>query len=819
MAGFGGAVKLTGESEYRKALQQITQSLREVDSELKLVASQYDKNDRSQEAITAQSDALNKKLEEQNSKVKTLEDNLKSLNKQAEKNREEHNKLKEALDTETKKLQELERTCGKNSEEYKAQATIVSELAKTYKKSSENIADQEIKLSKARAELNNAKSAAKDTEREISNLSDSFEDVGDAAEAAGKKAESSGRGGWTFLKGVMADLASNAIQNLLGALKSLVSEAIEAADGLKKFETTMSFAGYDSKTIEQAQKDVKDYADKTVYDLNDIANTTAQLAANSVPDFMALTKAAGNLNAVAGGNKDTFKSVAMVLTQTAGAGKLTTENWNQLANAIPGASGKLMESLKNAKAYTGDFREAMAKGQITAEEFNKALMELGNDPVAVEAATSVTTFEGAIGNLQATVVSAFLDIYNAIGSENITGAINSITALIEKIIPPIKAAVSWFIENLPAIAPLLAGIAGGLTALLIAEKIQAMVKAFQAWKLATEGQTIAQKLLNTVMAANPIMLIVTLLGALVTSILYLWNTSEDFREYISYTWENIKNGASKAWSFLKKLFTEDIPDALYSLGELIVTEGAKMLEWIGTLPAKIGTFLGAILYDVSTWAWDLVQKGTTAATNFVVGIVLKIAELPGKVFGFLARILADVGSWAVNIAVKARDGALKLASNVVNAIKGLPGRMLSIGGDMVRGIWRGISDAAGWLTNKIKGFCDGVVSKVKGFFSIFSPSHVFRDEIGKNLALGIGVGFSDEMNEVAAQMEEAIPRDFDTTANLNANFNGGSGLGGMFTYTDLVNAFKEALTEVDVELDDIKVGKFVKKTVTDAIYT
>lgn len=819
MAGFGGAVKLTGESEYRKALQQITQSLREVDSELKLVASQYDKNDRSQEAITAQSDALNKKLEEQNSKVKTLEDNLKSLNTQAEKNRNEHNKLKEALDTETKKLQELERTCGKNSEEYKAQATIVSELAKTYKKSSENIADQEIKLSKARAELNNAKAAAKDTEKEISNLSDSFEEAGNAAEDAGKKAESSGRGGWTFLKGVMADLASNAIQNLLSSLKSLVSEAIEAADGLKKFETTMSFAGYDSKTIDQAQKDVKDYADKTVYDLNDIANTTAQLAANSVPDFMALTKAAGNLNAVAGGNKDTFKSVAMVLTQTAGAGKLTTENWNQLANAIPGASGKLMESLKKAGAYTGDFREAMAKGQITAEEFNKALMELGNDPVAVEAATSVTTFEGAIGNLQATVVSAFLDIYNAIGSENITGAINAITATIEKIIPPIKAAVSWFIENLPAIAPLLAGIAGGLTALLIAEKIQAMVKAFQAWKLATEGQTIAQKLLNTVMAANPIMLIVTLLGALVTSILYLWNTSEDFREYISSTWESIKKGASKAWSFLKKLFTEDIPDALYSLGELIVTEGAKMLEWIGTLPAKIGTFLGEILYDVSTWSWNLVQKGVTAATDFVVGIVLKIAELPGKVFSFLARILADVGSWAVNIAIKARDGALKLASNVVNAIKGLPGRMLSIGKDMVRGIWDGISGAAGWLTNKIKGFCDGVVSKVKGFFSIFSPSHVFRDEIGKNLALGIGVGFSDEMNEVAAQMEEAIPRDFDTTANLNANLNGGSGLGGMFTYTDLVNAFKEALTEVDVELDDIKVGKFVKKTVTDAIYT
>ena len=815
MAGFGGAVKLTGESEYRKALQAITQSLKEVDSELKLVASQYDKNDKSEDALTAQSDALNKKLEEQNSKVKTLEANLKSLNKQAEKNREEHNKLKEALDTETKKLQELERTCGKNSEEYKTQAALVAELAKTYKKSSENIQDQEIKLSKARAELNNAKAAAKDTEREISNLSDSFEDVGDAAEESGRKAESSGRGGWTVFKGIMADLASNVIQSVISGLKDLVGEAIEAADGLKKFETTMSFAGYDSATIEKAQKDVKDYADKTVYDLNDISNTTAQLAANGIKDFTGLTQAAGNLNAVAGGNKDTFKSVAMVMTQTAGAGKLTTENWNQLANAIPGASGVLMKALEEAGAYTGEFREAMSKGQITAEEFNAAIMKVGTDPIAVEAATSVTTFEGAVGNLKATVVSAFLDIYNAIGSENITGAINSITALIEKIIPPIKAAVEWFIEYLPEIAPLLAGIASGLTALLIAEKIQALVTAFKAWKAATEAETLAQALLNTVMKANPIVLIISLITAMVGAILYLAATNDDFREDLLKTWEVIKKAAKALGEFLGNLFTKVIPDALYKLGEVIVTKGSEALQWIGELPQKIGSILGTIAYEVSTFTTNTLRKARDFALNFVISIATKIAELPGKILGFLTQILVDVGSWALNMARKAKEAATNTFNNVVNTIKGLPGRMASIGADLVHGIWDGISGAAGWLKNKVKGFCDGVVSNVKSFFSIFSPSHVFRDEIGKQLALGLGVGFSDEMKAVSQEMENAVPTSFDVETSVNAK---GAAFGGSYSYTDLVNAFKEALTEVDVELDDIKVGKFVKKTVTDAIY-
>ena len=65
MASFGGAVKLTGESEYRAALRNISQRLKEVSSELKLVSSQYDKNDTSIEALTAKQAALTHRLEEQ----------------------------------------------------------------------------------------------------------------------------------------------------------------------------------------------------------------------------------------------------------------------------------------------------------------------------------------------------------------------------------------------------------------------------------------------------------------------------------------------------------------------------------------------------------------------------------------------------------------------------------------------------------------------------------------------------------------------------------------------------------------------------------
>jgi len=205
----------------------------------------------------------------------------------------------------------------------------------------------------------------------------------------------------------------------------------------------MSFAGLDTSAITAAKDAAKEYADQTVYDLPTIQNMTAQLASNGVSDYTGLTKAAGNLNAVAGGNAETFKSVAMVMTQTAGAGKLTTENWNQMADAIPGAAGPLMKSLQEAGAYTGNFRDAMAAGQISSDEFNTSLMKLGNDPVAVEAAKSTKTFEGAIGSLQATINSGLMSALDAM-KPAITGAISGLSNGLGAIFAGFGAIVTLF---------------------------------------------------------------------------------------------------------------------------------------------------------------------------------------------------------------------------------------------------------------------------------------------------------------------------------------------------------------------------------------
>ena len=154
---------------------------------------------------------------------------------------------------------------------------------------------------------------------------------------------------------------------------------------------------------------------------------------------------------------------------------------------------------------------------------------------------------------------------------------------------------------------------------------------------------------------------------------------------------------------------------------------------------------------------------------------------------------------------------------VVNGLASLPGRILSIGSDIVRGIWDGISGAGGWLMNQISGFASGVVDGIKGFFGIHSPSRVMRDQVGKYIAQGIGEGFTDEMGNVTRQMQDAMPDPSAFVSDQQMAY-GGSIATGSVANSSVVDAVVEALGRVHIVLDDEVAGKFVERTVTNAIY-
>ena len=865
MASFGGAVKLTGESEYRAALRNITQNLREVSSEMKLVASQYDKGDTSTEALSAKSEVLNKKLEQQKSKLATLQAQYGKISSEYQTQTANHEKLVQSYKEEQEKLDRIGQELGETSPEYQKQKEVVAKLSKEVESSSKAQEANANTMSRMRTQINNAATDINKTKSEISgldsqmdkasasadNLGDSMGDtkggadkLGKSVEDAGEKAERAGNGGFTVLKGALANLAGNVIQSAISGIQNLAGEAISGSDSLKKFESTMSFAGYDDSQIQTARAAMKDYADKTVYDLETISNTTAQLAANGIQDYTGLTEAAGNLNAVAGGNADTFGSVAMVLTQTAGAGKLTTENWNQLAAAIPGASGQIQEALLKNGAYTGNFRDAMERGQITADEFNQAIMNLGFTDAAQEAATSTDTFEGAMGDMQAEVVDGLMQIYDAIGSENVKGFINDISDAVSKTVPHIKDAIQWLKDNLPTIAPLLTTIAAGLGALMVAQKIKKVVNAFKSWKTATEGLTVAQRLLKAAQLSSPIGLVLAGVTALVAGLVVLWNKNEGFRNAVTAAWQSIKDFVGGAIQSVISFFS-NIGTNIAQLGQkfadglssIIATVAGwvsnvatqatsagtqfvnNVVSFISSLPGKVASFLSNVISNVAGWASNMASTAQRAGSQFLSNVVNFLSKLPGRIAGLLSSVIGKLAGWAGEMASAGATGAKHMFDAVVNGLASLPDRVVRIGSNIVKGLWNGINDMVGWIAGKIQSFGDSVLGGLKSFFGIASPSKLMRDKVGKYIAQGIGVGFEDEMGNVTQQMKDAMPDasafSFGGTMASVAYQSAGAGAYGN---GGIVDAVVEALGRVHIVLDDEVAGRFVERTVTNAIY-
>lgn len=450
----------------------------------------------------------------------------------------------------------------------------------------------------------------------------------DKFDAKASKSEQSGQKiGGTFKAMALANLAAGAITKVTGDIGSLISESFKASDAMDKFRSTMQFAGLDNSAIEKSAASVRKYADDTVYDLDTIANTTAQLAANGIKDYDGLTQAAGNLNAVAGGNADTFKSVAMVMTQTASAGKLTGENWRQLSDAIPGASGKIQEALKKNGAYTGDFRKALEQGKISADEFNKAIMDLGMTDVAREAATSTKTIEGAVGNMQAGIVTKINEIIDAIGKDKITGIINSIGEFVtggldvlKTVVPPVVSAISGLVSVISTLAPVLIGAGAALATLHFASVISG-AGGFVAWitKIVTGTKlwTMAQAALHLVMRANPITLIIAGIVALVAIILYLWNTNEGFRNAVIAIWNAIKQAFITAWEAIKTAWSA-CGEFFSGLWEGLKTGVQTVVDWI----TEKWNSLVATLQGI----WNVISFAATFAWNYIVGAISSVVQ-------------------------------------------------------------------------------------------------------------------------------------------------------------------------------------------------
>ena len=232
-----------------------------------------------------------------------------------------------------------------------------------------------------------------------------------------------------------------------------------------------------------------------------------------------------------------------------------------------------------------------------------------------------------------------------------------------------------------------------------------------------------------------------------------------------------------AFSSMKDSITSTISNIWNSVSEWVgnmvksaVEMGSQFLSavvnFFSQLPGKLGEFISMAFTKVVEWGQNMVTKAQEVGSNVLSAIVTFFSQLPGNVWNFLSQTLTKFAGFAKNIWDKAKEAAKNVFNAIVDTIAKIPGEMLTIGGNIVEGLWNGINGAVGWLKDKVTSFASSVLDSIKSAFGIGSPSKLFRDQVGVFLAQGVGVGFIKEVESVASDMQEALADNFGVALGL-----------------------------------------------------
>ena len=264
-------------------------------------------------------------------------------------------------------------------------------------------------------------------------------------------------------------------------------------------------------------------------------------------------------------------------------------------------------------------------------------------------------------------------------------------------------------------------------------------------------------------------------------------------------------------------------DTLLDNIDLIIDAGIQLLigladgliEALPKLIDRIPEIIDKLVQAITNNLPKIIEAGIELTVKLAWGIVKAIPQLVSKIPQIISSLVSGIASYYSKMWNIGKELLGKVKDGITNGISG----MLDVGKNLVKGLWNGINNAKDWVLDKIKGFGKSIVNGIKGIFGIHSPSTVFRDEIGVNLAKGIGVGFEDEMGNVNDTIQKSLPTDLDVSPNLNLNSNITGNYGISDNYSSLVNALQDALDGMSFKVDGDKFGELVVDKVERVIYS
>ena len=450
--------------------------------------------------------------------------------------------------------------------------------------------------------------------------------------------------------------------------------------------------------------------------------------------------------------------------------------FSKLTEMVVNLANDLLNSLPQIAETAGQIITSFASG-ITA-----MLPQLV--PVATSVITTlVSTFSSNVAQITTAAVQIILTLAEALinslpellnaAIQIVVALVNGITQALPVLVPAIVSAVILMVNTLLANVPLI--LQTGIDLLMaLVDAIPTVVTAL-VQNLPTIITTIIDALIESIpllisasielfmalVEAIPIIVIelVKALPQIVTAIIQglarlpelLWNIlTECIGKFISWGDQSEAEGAQGSQSFL-----------------------TQVINIIKELPARVWEWLQNAITNISSFFNDILNTAAEMTPQFVNTIISFVSELLGKIWDGIIGAVSAVTEWENQLLTAGINAAQNLVNSIWSTLCELPGQMLDIGKNLVQGLWNGINDAKNWVLDKIKGFGESILNGIKSFFGIASPSKLFEEQIGKNLALGLGEGFTDSMKSVSKQMQNSIPTEFGVEPTLNVAYNQG----------------------------------------------
>ena len=781
MAGFGGSVKLTGETEYKKALTGITQSLREVGSEMKLVSSEYGKNDKSTQALNAKSQVLNKQLDAQKTKLELLKGQY-------------------------------------------------SELSETEDENS-------VAMSKLRVQMNQAQSDINKTTHEIDELGKETDDTTEKVKASGD--------GFTVFKGILANLGTQAINGAINGLKSmggaLMSVGKQALESYAQYE---QLTGGVDTLFKDSSKKVQEYANN--------AYKTAGMSANEYMETV--TSFSASMIQSLGGDtaKASEYSNKAITDMSDNANKMGT-SMESLQNAYAGFAKGNYTMLDNLKLGYGGTKSEMERLIADANKVKKANGEMGN--LSIESFADVTeaihTMQSEMGITGTTAKEASTTIEGSVNS--MKGAWSNLITGIADDNADFDGLVTNFVDSivtmgnniLPRIQTIIQGM-GTMASQLISKLVPEIVKT-----IPPLIQQTLPILLNSIQSAITAILDVlpqvadSLSSLIPTIVQMLLGMLPQLLEVGIQILLSLVNGITQALPQLIAMLPTIITDTVNTLIEnlpAIINAGIQLLialinGIVQALPQLV-QMLPSIIDTTVTVLMDNLPMIIDAGIQLLVALINGIVQATPQLVAMLPQIIITTVSTLTRNFPKILQAGGQLVASLINGISSmlgnlgntamqifntikdkitqLPQKALQWGKDMIQGFINGIKG----MISKVGDAVKGVADKIKNFLHFSRPDvgplrdyETWMPDMIEGLSKSLEKASPNLVNQtkaLAGQMSDAL--------NVDGSINAPSGSYGSTSY-NLVESFKQALSEMKIEMDDEQMGKFVDKTVANAIYT